>query len=76
MIHTFIAAVCYVTNPFSGEISNHVFPCHLIDNINTIFCGIVRFDRFWDFLALSATVMHGWRVLRMTIFYWLYLDEQ
>jgi len=38
----------------SGGRSNRVFPCHLIDNMNTIFCVIVSFDTFWDLLGIIS----------------------
>ena len=42
----------HVHRPSSDGSSNRVFPCHLIDNINTIFCVIVSFDTLgssWDY---------------------------
>jgi len=36
----------------SGERSNRVLLCHLTDNINTIFCVIIRFDPFWYILGI------------------------
>jgi len=38
--------------PSHGGSSSRVFPCRLIDSINTIFFLNVSFDPFWDLLGI------------------------
>jgi len=52
----------------TGVSSKRVFPCHLIDNINTIFGVIVNFDRFWDLLGIIRNADAGCSVLRVITF--------
>ena len=52
----------------TGGSFNRVFPSHLIDNMNTIFCVIVNFDLFWDLFGVIRNGDAGWRVLRITTF--------
>ena len=43
-----------MNKPSFGRSSNRVFPCHLIRNINTLFCVIESFDTFWCLFGIIS----------------------